>query len=83
MLIELPEEIEPALKAQALAQGLSIASYVREVVERDLGLQAETQSPRVPFKTGRGSCAAYGQAPSTDEIDSNRAEIFRGFGEGN
>jgi hypothetical protein len=26
--------------------------------------------------------AKYGQAPSAEEIDANRAEMFRNFGEG-
>ena len=30
-----------------------------------------------PFKTGRGLLAKYGPAPSTEEIDANRADMFR------
>jgi hypothetical protein len=40
----------------------------------------ETQSG-APFKTGRGMFAKYGQAPSAEEIDANRADMFRNFGE--
>jgi hypothetical protein len=32
-----------------------------------------------PFETGRGIMAKYGPAPSAEEIDANRAEMFRGF----
>ena len=35
----------------------------------------------VPFKTGRGMFAKYGQAPSAEEIDANRADMFQNFGE--
>jgi hypothetical protein len=42
-------------------------------------LQAKSSS--VPFKTGRGSFAKYGQSPSAEEIDANRADMFRNFGE--
>jgi hypothetical protein len=32
-------------------------------------------------KTGRGVFAKYGQAPSGEEIDANRADMFGNFGE--
>jgi hypothetical protein len=54
---------------------------VREVLERDLASAVETQSCGVPFKTGRGMFAKYGQAPSAEEIDANRAGMFRNLGE--
>jgi hypothetical protein len=82
MMIELPEELGAALKAQANANGVSPDGYVREVLERDLASSLETQSSGVPFKTGRGMFARYGQAPSAEEIDANRADMFRNFGEG-
>ncbi|MGA2131981.1 MAG: hypothetical protein ABSH50_06805 [Bryobacteraceae bacterium] len=53
----------------------------REVLERDLASSLETQSSGVPFKTGRGMSAKYGQAPSAEEIDANRADMSRNFGE--
>jgi plasmid stability protein len=81
MMIELPEELGAALKAQANAQGVSADGYAREVLERDLATSPEGQSPGVPFKTGRGMFAKYGQAPSAGEIDANRADMFRHFGE--
>ena len=81
MTIELPEELEAALKAQANAHGVSPAGYVREVLERDLASSLEAQSSGAPFKTGRGMFAKYGQAPSAEEIDANRADMFRNFGE--
>lgn len=38
---------------------------------------------RCPFQDrARGMFAKYGQAPSAEEIDANRAEMFRNFGEG-
>jgi plasmid stability protein len=82
MMIELPEKLETALKAQANAHGVSAAGYIREVLERDLASSLEAQSAGAPFKTGRGMFAKYGQAPSAEEIDANRAEMFRSFGEG-
>jgi plasmid stability protein len=82
MMIELPEALGSALKAHANAHGVSAAGYVREVLERDLASSLEGQSSGVPFKTGRGMFAKYGQAPSAQEIDANRADMFRNFGEG-
>jgi plasmid stability protein len=81
MTIELPEELEAALKVQANAHGLSADGYVREVLERDLASSLEAHSSDVPFKTGRGMFAKYGQAPSAEEIDANRADMFQNFGE--
>ena len=81
MKIELPEELRLALKVRANAHGVSVDGYVREVVERDLAPTLEEQSSGIPFKTGRGLFAKYGQAPSAEEIDANRADMFRNFGE--
>jgi hypothetical protein len=81
MLIEVPEELEAALKKQANAHGVSPAGYVRVVLERDLAPSLQAHSSGAPFKTGRGILAKYGPAPTTEEIDANRADMFRNFGE--
>lgn len=81
MLIEIPEKLGEALKVQANAHGVSAEGYAREVLERDLAASLEAQSSGAPFKTGRGMFAKYGQAPSAEEIDANRADMFRNFGE--
>jgi hypothetical protein len=81
MMIELPKKLEAALKVQADAHGVSPAGYVCEVLERDLASSLEGQSLGAPFKTGRGMFAKYGQAPSAEEINANRADIFQNFGE--
>jgi hypothetical protein len=79
LTIELPDSLEPALKAQANAQGTSEAGYVRSLLERDL--TARTTTAPIPLETGYGSLAQYGPAPTAEEIDANRAEMFRRFGE--
>jgi hypothetical protein len=81
MLIEVPEDLEAALKNQANAHGVTPAGYVRVVLERDLALSLNAQPPNVPFKTERGVLAKFGPAPSAEEIDANRADMFRGFGD--
>ena len=80
LTIQLPDKLEAALKEQANAQGLSPASYARDILERELASSLENQSGP-PFKTGRGLFAKYGPAPSAEEIDANRAEMFRNFAE--
>jgi hypothetical protein len=74
-LIEIPDPLAAALKAKAAAQGLSLEAW--------LGKLADEPSPvaRKPLKTGRGMLAKYGPAPSAEEIDENRREMFRGFAE--
>jgi len=52
-------------------------SYVQEIMKRDLASALKTSA--IPFKTGYGSLAKYGVAPSEAEIDANRAEMFRSF----
>lgn len=81
MTIELPENLASALRAQANAQGFSADVYARELLQRELVPSLETQSSAVPYKTGRGMFAKYGPAPSAEEIDANRADMFRSFGE--
>ncbi len=81
MMIELPENLVAALKAQANAHGVSADRYARELLNRGLASSLKTESSAVPFKTGRGTFAKYGQAPSAEEIDANRADMFRNFGE--
>lgn len=73
-----PEE-EAAVQARAEAEGLSVAEWLRKLARENSG---QSEAPRKPLKTGRGMWAKYGPAPSAEEIDANRAEMFRGFGEG-
>jgi plasmid stability protein len=80
MMVELPEKLEAALKVQANAHSVSPEGYVCEVLERDLASALEGQSSGAPFKTGRGMFAKYGQAPSAEEIDADRADMFQSFG---
>ncbi len=81
MIVELPEKLEAAIKIRANAEGVSPAGYVCDVVERSLAPTFQPQTLSAPFKTGRGSFAKYGQSPSSEEIEANRADMFRDFGE--
>ncbi|MBZ5627221.1 MAG: hypothetical protein LAQ69_52385 [Acidobacteriia bacterium] len=63
-----------ALKARAAAQGLTLKAWLGKLAE-----EPPAAAPRKPLKTGRGMLAKYGPAPSAEEIDENRKDMFRGF----
>ncbi len=73
--IEVAEEQVAALKAKALAEGLSLEGLVQKLVDQ------QAEPPRKPLKSARGILAKYGPGPSAEEIDENRREMFKGFGE--
>lgn len=73
-MIELPDEQVAALRAKAAAQGLSLEAWLRRLAE-------DEASPLKPLKSAYGLLKPYGPAPSAEEIDENRREMFRGFGE--
>ncbi len=80
-MIAVPEDLEPALKAQAKTHGASPEGYLRDILQRELAPSLEPESPLVPFETGRGILAKYGPAPSFEEFEENRREMFKNFGE--
>lgn len=47
-----------------------------------VGGLSDEGKPLKPFTSGYGMLAKYGPAPSAEEIDENRREMFHGFGEG-
>jgi hypothetical protein len=73
--IEVAEEQVAALKAKALAEGLSLEGWLRKIVDQ------EAEPPRKALKPARGILAKYGPGPSAEEIDENRRDMFKGFGE--
>ena len=79
LTIEIPDDIGAALAAQALAQGVSAAHYASRVIEKTLAPTVERENSGQPFETGYGMWAKYGPAPSAEEIDENRREMFRNF----
>ncbi len=77
LTIDLPDDLGAALTAKAQAQGVSVASFTRHILE-------EAVKPREgrrlkPKKSGYGLLAKYGPGPSGEEIDENRREMFQGF----
>jgi hypothetical protein len=75
--IEVSNEQLAALKAKAAAQGLTLEDWLRKLAVDE----PEPTQPAKPFKSGYGMLAKYGPAPSAEEIDENRREMFRGFAE--
>jgi hypothetical protein len=78
LTIDLPDALEAALKAQARTTGVSEVELVRQILERTLGPK-DAHTADIPFETGYGMWAKYGPAPSAEEIDENRRDMFRDF----
>ncbi len=74
-VIEISDDQAAKLKAKAAAQGLGLKAWLSKLAEED-----EDAKPS-PKKSGYGALAKYGPGPSAEEIDENRREMFRGFGE--
>lgn len=81
MILELPQDLETALETQAREHGVSTATYLSEILRRELASSIVSRPSGVPRKTGYGMFAKYGPAPSEEEIDENRADMFRNFRE--
>jgi hypothetical protein len=82
MTISLPLQPheEAQLLAAAKARGITTGTLVREALNRILAeTQQQTGLPREPTKSVRGLLTKYGPAPSAEEIDQNRAEMFANF----
>jgi hypothetical protein len=73
--IEFSDEQLAVLKAKAAAQGLTLQDWLRKLALEE----PEPAQPGKPFKSGYGMLAKYGAAPSAEEIDENRREMFRGL----
>jgi len=64
------------LKAKAAALGLTLQAWLQKLA----GEEPKSVQPDKPFNSGYGMLAKYGPAPSAEEIDENRREMFGGFG---
>jgi hypothetical protein len=77
MSIELPPQIESAIKIRSEARGVSVDDYVRELLERDLEVVTDSSATLPPFETGYGMWAKYGVSISEKDIDENRSDMFK------
>ena len=73
-----PQE-EAKLVAAARARGVSLDALVREALGRIFSEAAVEVPGKEPTRSLRGLLAKYGPAPSAEEIDQNRAEMFANF----
>ena len=73
-VIEFPDHQAAALNAIAEKHGLTLKAWLSRLAE-----ESTETLPQKPFKSGRGMLAKYGPAPSAEEIDENRKDMFRGF----
>ena len=74
-----PEE-EQKLYAKARATGTTPEQLLKQAIEPILAEPAEETLPK-PKKSMFGVLSKYGPAPSAEEIDENRREMFANFGE--
>jgi hypothetical protein len=84
MVIELSEELEEKVKARAATRGMAAKALVRELVAVGAGPVVDAARVRQavkPLKSGRGMCAKYGITLTEEDIDENRRDMFRNFGE--
>lgn len=73
--IEISDEQAASLKLKAAAQGLSLNAWLGKLAEAETGRRAK------PLRSAYGLLAEFGPAPSAEEIDENRRDMFRGFGD--
>ena len=73
IIIEVGDEQIPTLKAKASAEGLSLEIWAGKLVAK------EGEPATKSLKSVRGMWKKYGPAPSAEEIDENRREMFRNF----
>jgi hypothetical protein len=76
MTITIPPELEADFTALAHTEGVSPAEYLRQLLEREVQLKRVS---RKPLKSLYGVLAQYGPAPSAEQIDENRKEMFQNF----
>lgn len=76
IILPLDPDQETKLIALAQAKGLSINELISNAIEKLLAEAPETASPKQPTRSLRGLLAKYGPAPSAEDIDQNRAEMF-------
>ena len=75
--IDLPDQQSAVLQAKAAARGVTPERWLQELASQELAVPPTEK----PLETGYGMLAKYGTAPSAGEIDENRRDMFKGFGE--
>ncbi len=81
MTITLPLEPHKEAKLIAVAEskGLTANELVSQAIDKIIAEEPQAAFHNQPTLSLRGLLARYGNAPSAEEIDQNRAEMFRDF----
>jgi hypothetical protein len=81
MTIILPLEPQKQAKLIAVAEskGMTADELVSQVIDKIIAEAPEAAARKEPTLSLRGLLAKYGPAPSAEEIDQNRAEMFVNF----
>lgn len=81
MTITVPLEPQTEAKLIALAKerGVTTGELVRSAIDAALAEVPDSTAHKAPSISLRGLLAKYGPAPSAEEIDENRAEMYAGF----
>jgi hypothetical protein len=77
--VSLEPQKEAKLLEIARQKGVSADALVREAIDRMLATFPE--QPLKPLKSAYGLLEKYGPGPSDEDIEENRREMFRSFGE--
>lgn len=80
MTITLPLEPQKEAKLNALAKakGVTPGELVTQAIDQIIAEGPDSITGK-PTRSLRGLLAKYGPAPSAEEIDRNRAEMFENF----
>jgi hypothetical protein len=70
---------EALLVALAQSKGLTADDLVRQAIDKILADAPKGAPSKEPTRSLRGVLSKYGPAPSAEEIDENRAEMFANF----
>jgi acetyl-CoA carboxylase alpha subunit len=70
---------EAKLVAVAQSKGITADELVSQAIDKIIAEAPETAARKQPTVSLRGLLAKYGPAPSAEEIDQNRAEMFANF----
>jgi len=79
LTVPLSTDEQATLVAQARAQGVSVDTLLRKAVLQIIS-STEAPQPKKPTKSCLGALAHLGPAPSAEEIDESRSEMFANFG---
>jgi Protein of unknown function (DUF2384) len=77
--IEIPPDLEVELAAKAQAEGISPELCLRRILEQQLSMK---QPGGRPLKSSYGVLAQHGPAPSAEEIDESRSDMFKSAPDG-